>query len=84
MNYSDFLRGEAGWAASAAMVVEFLRRLLKGDIVLRREFDAMSDSAKEAIEKADKLVDEANQSALKTIESQAKLIELHERRERGS
>jgi hypothetical protein len=88
MEWQQFLRGEMGWAAAAAMVLEFFRRLLKGDIVLKREYDTALSTASKAVEKADALVDEANNQALETIKAQAaanaaqaKIIEVYEHRQ---
>ena len=75
MDWSSFLRGEAGWAVVATGAAEFLRRLMKGDFVLRREYEAVVETAKVAVAKADKAVDDANENAQKTIAAQAQVIE---------
>lgn len=69
-------------------VAEFFRRLLKGDLVLKREYDSAVNTAAEAVKKADALVDTANEQAKETIkaqaaanEAQAKVIEVYEQRQ---
>lgn len=83
MDWTQFLRGEMGWASTAALAVELGRRVLKGDLVLKREYTGALDVAAKAVERADKLVDEANDQAAKTIEAQAKVIEVYEQRGTG-
>ena len=82
MEWSDFLRGELGWGALAVSVAGFLRSLMNGDLVLRREYESLKETAREAIEKADAAVERANANATKTIEAQAEVIESY-KRDRG-
>lgn len=90
MNWESFLRGDMGWAATVGLAVELARRVLKGDLVLKREYNEVVTKADTAIAKADRLVDEANAQAVKTIEAQAtanaaqaKVIEVYEQQRQG-
>ena len=83
MDLSQFLRGDMGWAAFVALAAEVARRVLKGDLVLRREYTGALETAAKAVLRADALVDESNEQAAKTIEAQAKVIEVYEQRGQG-
>jgi hypothetical protein len=77
MNWTEFMTGQAGWGAAAALVAEFLRRLLKGDIVLRREYESVITKADTATEKAEAAVERQAKLSEQTIAAQAELIKQH-------
>lgn len=63
-----------GWVAAAASWVELARRLLKGDLVLKSQYELVVEDATKATDKADKAVDRQAALSEQTIASQAEVI----------
>jgi hypothetical protein len=74
MDWQTLLTDQTGWAVAAALVGAFLRSLMRGDLVLKREYDGVLERANTATEEAKELVRRQGELSERTISSQADLI----------
>jgi hypothetical protein len=81
MDWSQIINNQGGWVFSIAMAAEGLRRLLKGDVVLGREYNRTVTAAELATQKAETLAleikndsKEQSNQYLSTIQAQRDLL----------
>jgi hypothetical protein len=80
MDWQSLLTAQGGWAMAATLVAVFLRLLLKGDFVLRREYEDVVKRADSATLDAKEAVKQQAAASEQTIATQAELIK-HLRKE---
>lgn len=74
MDWTTFIFREGGWGASATLVAAFFRLLLKGELVLKREFDAVVTQSAHYMEEAKARSIEGAVASKETISIQRELI----------
>jgi hypothetical protein len=74
MDWSKLLSDGGGWLVSTALVAEFLRRLMKGDIVLGREYDRVVTHDVETSERVERITAEQAAAAKEQAASHTQII----------
>lgn len=80
MDWMQIANTVGGWGVSVGLVTEFLRRLLRGDFILKREYDDVVSRASKATTIAEESVKRQGLLSEQTITTQAELIK-HLRKE---
>lgn len=80
MDWQQLLTAQGGWAFSAVFAGAIARLVLKGELILRREFDRIVKEADKATTLADEAVKRQSVLSDQTISTQAELIK-HLRKE---
>lgn len=74
MTWLDFLSTTGGWGMSAILVAEFLRRLTRGEFVLKSQYDLVVKAANDATNEAKAAVEKQGEASKQTIATQSELI----------
>lgn len=74
MDWQSLLTAQGGWAFSVMMAAGIARLVLKGELVLKREFTALLARADDATAKAEAAVERQAALSEQTIASQSELI----------
>lgn len=75
MDWTQFLRGDMGWAASVGMAVYIAKLIISGQLILKREFEELKARSDKAISVNEESVKKQAETAEKVITTQAALID---------
>lgn len=79
MDWLQIARDGGGWLVAVAMATAFARALLKGDLVLGREYQYIVKTLDETSEKAEQLAQEQRSAAAEERKMMLERIDAHTR-----